>query len=624
MILSEETIKGLDREQIISEETFEALMDETDTISRQRLIIMLEDKAVALGRKKHFNDMLKVYQAKEKEYLEALQPPKETSKKTAVDNNANYVTDFKGPYTELSCGNWQADLSGVRTYGMFGECLACYNPILPIEVLSNLETGIEKLKLAFYKNFQWKEITVDKSTIASNTKIVALADMGVPVTTETARYLVRYLSDVESLNEGVIPVKFSTSKMGWFGTEFMPFDTNVVFDGEGRFKDSFEAITEKGSIEKWIEAVKEIRTTGRTEPKFFMAASFASPLVYICGALPFICNLWGETEGGKTVTSKLATSIWADPAEGKYMTDFNSTDTAFEVRLNFLNHLPLVVDDSATVKDKYNFDMSKFIYDTCKGKGRGRSNRSLGVNAENTWKNITLTNGEHAMSNENLQGGAMNRVLDFEVGSTRIYSNPAQLCETIAKNYGGVGQLFIQIIKDIGFDTVKEMQKQIFEEIKAVGDMEKQSTSLSIVLTADRIATDYIFKDEQYLTLDEIKPVLVSHDRLSENQRCYEYILGEVAANQNKFDEALAKNELWGRYEDDFIVIIKNVFEKICRSGGYSSKAFLSWAKKKELIQSSEGRFDKQKRFGSTRAWCIVLKTQKSDETDVLPGEIPF
>lgn len=626
-MLFDDEIKEYDSNTLLSDDTLSALIDEKDVIDRQRLILALENRAVALGMKRQFNDLLKAYLLKEKELLAQFEPKKEKRKRD-IKENANYKTDFEGPYLSLECGNWQADLSGVRTWGMFGECLACYNPILPIEILSNLETGTEKLKLAFYKNFQWKEITVEKSTIASNTKIVALADLGVPVTTETARYLVRYLSDVESLNEGIIPVKVSTSKMGWFGDEFMPYECAVVFDGEGRFRDSFEAIKPNGNYDLWLKEVKKVRATGRTEPKFFLAASFASPLVNICGLLPFICNLWGETEGGKTVSSKLAVSIWADPREGKYMTDFNSTDTAFEVRLDFLNNLPLIIDDSATVKDKFNFDMSKFIYDTCKGKGRGRSNRSLGVNRENTWQNITLTNGEHAMSNDNLQGGAINRVLDFEVGTKAIYNDPAGLCEVIHANYGYAGEYFIKAVKEIGFDKIRTMQKDFYEQIRAVGDMEKQSASLSVLLTADKIATDYIFCDGEYLKLDEIKPVLVSHESLSENQRCYDYILGEIASNQNKFDEGINNNrtEMWGCYDGNHVAIIKNVFERICKAGGFSSKSFLSWAKKKDLIQCSGERFEKQKRFGGSRAWCVVLlnKQESVSEIETIYDKPPF
>ena len=74
---------------------------------------------------------------------------------------------------------------------MFGEVLACYHPILPVERFVNAETGKEKIRIAFKKGFKWNEITVDKGVIASANKIVSLADYGVSVTSETAKYLVR-------------------------------------------------------------------------------------------------------------------------------------------------------------------------------------------------------------------------------------------------------------------------------------------------------------------------------------------------------------------------------------------------------------------------------------------------
>ena len=72
-----------------------------------------------------------------------------------------------------------------------------------------------------------------------------------------------------------------------------------------------------------------------------LAASFASVLVPLLGGLPFIVDLWGETEGGKTVTLMVAASVWADPAENKYIGDFKTTDTALESRADMLNHLRL-------------------------------------------------------------------------------------------------------------------------------------------------------------------------------------------------------------------------------------------------------------------------------------------
>lgn len=186
---------------------------------------------------------------------------------------------------------------------------------------------------------------------------MSLSKLGVSVTSENAKLLVKYLSDVENLNDNDIPLQKSTSKLGWIGGDFIPYDTDILFDGDLQFKQLYESIRQQGSYMEWLNHVCELRKRDRMEIKFFLAASFASVLVGLLGALPFIVDLWGETEGGKTVAMMLAASVWANPADSMYIGDFKTTDVQLEVRSDLLNNLPLMLDDSskvnARIKDNF-------------------------------------------------------------------------------------------------------------------------------------------------------------------------------------------------------------------------------------------------------------------------------
>lgn len=83
------------------------------------------------------------------------------------------------------------------------------------------------------------------------------------------------------------------------------------------------------------------------EIKFLLAASFASVLVKVLGGLPFFVDLWGETEGGKTVTLMVAASVWANPDESRFIGDFKTTDVALEAKADVLNNLPMILDDTS-------------------------------------------------------------------------------------------------------------------------------------------------------------------------------------------------------------------------------------------------------------------------------------
>ena len=48
-------------------------------------------------------------------------------------------------------------------------------------------------------------------------------------------------------------------------------------------------------------------------------------------------DLWGETEGGKSVTLAVAASVWACPEENAYIKDYKGTDVGLEVICDLLN-----------------------------------------------------------------------------------------------------------------------------------------------------------------------------------------------------------------------------------------------------------------------------------------------
>ena len=65
-----------------------------------------------------------------------------------VDN----ASDFEDQEIDLSTGSWYADEYGVRRINSFGiEEVACVHPIMPVKRLVNIDTGIEKLEIAYKK-----------------------------------------------------------------------------------------------------------------------------------------------------------------------------------------------------------------------------------------------------------------------------------------------------------------------------------------------------------------------------------------------------------------------------------------------------------------------------------------
>ena len=613
-------IGELDKPNILSEEIFKMIFETEDEIERAHLILALTDRAEDLKVKGKFETILKAYKKVDLE----------TRKKSRQITKAENWTGFVGEYEPMWCGSWIASDEGIYMQSMNGlvDILACYHPILPVERLKNLETGEEQIKLAFKRNNRWEEIIVPKTLVTSANKITSLSGRGIAVTSENAKYLVRYLADVENGNEDDIKVQYSSSKLGWIKDGFIPYNTDIIFDGDSRFKQLFESIHEEGDKALWYSHIKELRATGRMEIKFMLAASFASVLVGLLKGLPFFADLWGETEGGKTVTLMLSSSVWGNPDESRYIGDFKTTEVALEAKADMLNNLPMILDDTSKTSARIRDNFEGFVYDLCSGKGKSRSNKDLGINRENRWRNAMLTSGERPLNSYVSQGGAINRILEVECGE-KVYKDPQHTADLLKRNYGFAGKDFVDLISKIGIDEIRKtqtkLQKQLFNDDK----MQKQSMSLAIVLTADKLVTEHLFKDSQHISLDEAKSVLMDRNELSDNERCYRYLQDKIAMNNSKFDSR-ANCEQWGVIDENYAIIYSTAFDQMCKDGGFSRKSFLSWAEKRELIQTSSGRPTKAKKIAGKVIKCVFLKIGDEDEDDKFislddfQGKLPF
>ena len=254
------------------------------------------------------------------------------------------------------------------------------------------------------------------------------------------------------------------------------------------------------------------------------------------------------------------------------------------------------------------------VYDMCSGKGKSRSNKELGINRENRWRNCILTNGERPLNSYVSQGGAINRILEVEC-KDNVYEDPQETAELVKKNYGMAGKRYIEALKSIGKEELQRMQKEFQKELKDDEAMQKQSLSLAILLTADKVATDYLFRDGEYITIKQAKTVLINRNDLSDNERCYRYLKDKIAMNEQKFD-AENKVEQWGILEEGRAIIYNQAFKDLCKNGGFSDKAFLSWADRKGLIETQGGRMTKVKKVGGNPVRCVFLKLNENLDED--------
>lgn len=539
-------------------------------------------------------------------------------------------TQFDGQEMELFSGEYICDENGVFLMDKYGyENTICRHPIMPVERLVNIDSGEERLKLAYKKGRVWRSIIVEKSVIASSSSILQLAANGIMVNSENAKALSTYILEMEQLNYELIPEQKSVGRLGWIGEHgFSPFVDDLVFDGETNFKHIFNAVKSEGSRNAWIYAMQDLRKE-KSPGRLFLAASFASAILEPCGLLPFFLHAWGGTETGKTVGLMIAASVWACPKMGEFCTTFNSTLVGQEMTASFLNSLPMCIDELQIQSSSGIRDFDRIIYQLTEGVGRTRGAKTGGLQKMNTWKNCIITNGEHPISNANSGGGAVNRVIEFECDE-KVYSDLVGICAVIQSNYGFAGREFVEYLQTEGaFDRVNALQKEYYRELLKSDSTDKQAASASAILAADHIATELIFKDGNNLTVADLEKIMTKKKEVNVNNRALEFIYELVERNPNRFrpnEFGEYQGEVWGKQETDCIYIIKSVFDREMGNGGFNSTAFLAWAKRNDIIITDNGKRTKKARITGSATNCVCIKknlsefdTEKFEETELLP-----
>lgn len=620
-------------------------------LDRQIVANKIRQAAKNIGQLKTFDSN---YRSAQREYARYA---KQSLANSNIYMGANQ-TDFslRDADGQFNCGDWVCDDDGIRIQTDKGLQIVCPHPIYIDKILKNAETGRYKAEIVYKIRGRVQSVYANREVIATPSKILQLANDGIQVTSLTAPWLVKYLADLEALNPDMIAEKISTSRLGWVDSvdvegnkikQFLPYQASVIFDNELNVKSLFDSIKIHGSREKWYKLIREIRAKKQPEVLINMAASFASVLVEPCGALPFIVSLWGGTGIGKSVILKICTSIWADPGEGKYITDAKATSTAMEMRLNILNSLPMTLDDMAQVKNQYDEDFSELIYRWCAGKGRDRSNKELGLNKLTSWRNCTITNGERSLVDESTQGGAINRVIDIEASGEALFDGRSgnKTVKIIEENYGFAGDEFIFQISGMGFDAINQIYNEYYEKIKeaatkqGVEKEDKQVVPMALILAADYLSEKYLFMDGVRIDIDQAIGYLRNKGEVSEDNNAYNYLMDMVVANMFHFEASEDSDikdtvERWGYWKDEeTVVIIGQRFDRIMKEGGFQAKSFLSWAKRHDLVECDpKGNTKKVVKFLGRSVRAVIINTNYNTEesaiigalADSLEDELPF
>lgn len=530
--------------------------------------------------------------------------------------------------------------------------MVCRTPIILTQRLRSIETGEEKMEIAFKRDGTWHKAIYPRSTIFTARSITVLADLGCTVTSENAKQVVRFLAALEAENIDIIQKADATSTFGWQpGKRFIPGrEQGIVLDIDPSQKGMALAYCQVGEMEKWIETMRPHRV--RDKFRFILAASFAAPLLRILKQRIFFVYNWGGSKGGKTAALKAALSAWGDP--DRLMVNFNATQVGLERTASFYCDLPLGIDERQ-LAGRNQESLEKTIYMIASGTGKIRGSKGGGLQATHQWRTVALATGEEPLSTETSQTGVSTRVLEIYGGPFDDEKAASRMHQEAGMNCGWAGPAFVERIIGITERSICEKYEEMVKYVSGIANGKSGShvAGISAVALADAMIDTWFFSDqdkedqdqedgkqEQILEVSEqswerakqmaaaILQEQMNADTGDVNENAVQYVVDWVLQNRLYFGEKAIGTCLGAFSESgNTAYIFPSALSQALTKAGYSSRKTLKYMADKGLITSKDRTDNKGKTYQVTRRFdnrvCKFIEffigklSEKEDAIDI-------
>jgi len=523
---------------------------------------------------------------------------------------------------------WIINSEGVYTINEKTGLPTCVTPT-PLIISKRLkctETGTEKLEIAFRRDGEWQYGIFDRSSIFQARSITQLADLGVAVSSENARTLVRYLFSLEAENMENIPKKKTVSQLGWHGERFIPgYAGDYVVDVDRSTQKWLSAYHSQGTLNQWLSFMEPV-LNGSYTARFMLASAFAAPLLRILGHRIFIIHNWGQTRAGKTAALKAAISAWGHPEE--LLASFYATRVGIERLASFFRDLPLGIDErQVSTQNKEFFD--NLTYMLSLGSGMVRGTKTGGLQIQQSWKTIALTTGEEPLTRQMSHSGMHSRVLEV---CDRPFEKEAEAQKFHnIECYGTAGPAFIgQVLKEDN-QKIINLYNSLVDVLTPIMkyNIGSHVSAVASVCTADALIGEWFLEQSKEDAFDnalnlgfEISKLLTKESDIDLAERAFAFIKDWILSNYDQFTDE-SRSPRYGYVDRNFTskyYVFPQILKEALERAGFSYKGTLqALATKGKIITPDDGeRFTTLRRIGDQVARFVVIDLNETEtEGDV-------
>lgn len=567
-------------------------------------------------------------------------------------------TDAPVPGDVVFPRNWHVSMSGISRAGREPAILITAPAVLTLRY-KQLDDDVELLGVAWFRDGRWHEHIAERLTLASKANVIELSTYGFPVNSNNSEMLVQFFADFEAENQELLPIKWSTSRMGWvncggrtgfvLGTNFLtanssgsaaePVCQEVIFRGADRGDEQLAAaFVVGGEVALWREALAQC--SGYPVVKLLVYASLATPLLKILKASNFVIDLAGETSKGKTIAQRIAASCWGCPderSENSVLLTWDASRVGIERAAGIQQCLPLILDD--TKRAKHRDDVGQAVYDVTSGRGRTRGSRK-GMQPTYTWRTIMISSGEAPITSFTEDGGTRPRVLTFwgspfGPACAGLAERVNGINNVVVENYGHAGQMFVQFLLDHEehWDDMKRRYSQLRDEYVRLAHDNHLAARM-----ADAFAVLALCAELVHLAIDMPWPQENPVDRLRDRLvgeatdadiavEAMEAVISWCVSHQGEFDGRRSDEndeppQGWaGRWDAGppssphcwpYLGLLPNKFNDILEERGHDPKAILRmWSDRSWISHDpSSGKARRRTRVGGPSTWLVSIPAE--------------
>lgn len=509
----------------------------------------------------------------------------------------------------------------------------CRTPIILTRRLKSLDTGEEKIEVAFKRDDKWHTAIHPRSTIFQSRNITVLADLGCTVTSENAKQVVSFLGDLEAENIDIIEKIESTATFGWQpGGRFLPGNApGIVVDVEPSMQGWASGYGENGSLEDWVSQNTAAR--GNFKFRFILASTFAAPLLKLIGGRNIVVYNWADSKGGKTATLKAALSAWGHP--DKIMATFNATQVALERMAGIFNDLPMGLDERQLAGTKTEF-VDKLVYMLSNGAGRIRGSKTGTLQAHKTWRSIIIATGEEPIVNDKSMDGVATRMIEIAGAPFDSAEMAGKMHAASVANFGFAGPKFVQYLMRIGEARLKELHEHTQDKLKTylkdVIGRELDSNKLAMVATvalADALSNK-LFWNSDYSEADSIdeaiiiagevvKVMTVEEKQSSTNQNAAEFLNDWLFQKSKNFGNPKDMQGDWYGFIDEgcglTAYVLGTILHDALEKGGYNHRKTMKYLVEQGIIKAdAKGKFAKLKKVNGHPLRMVEIDMERLTE----------